>query len=173
MTASRRGFLAGAAILPLAGCGFRPVYMPTASGQPGPATRDLAAINVGLMPDRPGQVMREALQERLASDSGAPVLYDLGVNVNFAADPLAIRPDNLATRVRVIGRASYVLNSRTVPPVQLISGNAHAIDNYNLINQQFFAADLENQAVTRRIIQELADQITTQLAIFFRKRAGV
>ena len=65
--------LGGAGLL--AGCGFQPVYMPTATGKSGPAERDLAAIHVNLIPDRPGQELRQALQARLGSDSGMPARY--------------------------------------------------------------------------------------------------
>ena len=40
----------------LTGCGFQPVYMPTASGRAGVAQRDLAAVRVALIPDRPPYV---------------------------------------------------------------------------------------------------------------------
>lgn len=172
MKASRRQFLTGSLLLPLAGCGFQPVYMPTASGKAGPAARELAAVMVRPIQDRPGQVMRESLQERFGDDSGTAARYDLAVALNFTGEPLAIRSDNIATRVRVIGNATYVLVTRASPPVQLTRGTVRATDNYNLIDEQFFAADLENQAVTRRVIQLLADQIATQLAIYFRKQAG-
>ena len=39
--------------------------MPTASGKAGVAQRELAAIQVDLIPDRPGQLLRQALQDRL------------------------------------------------------------------------------------------------------------
>ena len=38
----------------------------------------------------------------------------------------------------------------------------------NIFDTQYFAADLETEAVQRRLAEALADQITIQLAIFFR-----
>ena len=46
-------------------------HMPTASGQPGPAQRELAAINVNLIPDRPGMLLRQALQDRFEGAGSA------------------------------------------------------------------------------------------------------
>jgi LPS-assembly lipoprotein len=173
MNRSRRRMMLGAALLPLAGCGFQPIYMPTASGKPGPAARELAAINVPPIPERSGQVLRQALQERFGDDSGAtPLLYDLTVTLLVAAEPIAIRPDSLPTRVRLIGRVSYYLDTRDAKRVRLTSGTARALDNYNYLDEQFFAADMENDAVMGRIAQALADQVTQQLAIYFRKRAN-
>ena len=38
-------------------------------------------------------------------------------------------------------------------------------------DQQYFAADLEQSAVFRRIAETVADQITLEVATFFRKQA--
>ena len=46
------------------------------------------------------------------------------------------------------------------------------MDGYNVIDNQFFAADLENEVVQRRVAEALADQITLQLASYFAKRAA-
>ncbi|MDR3538229.1 MAG: LPS assembly lipoprotein LptE [Acetobacteraceae bacterium] len=179
MTPSRRHLLRWSALLPLssllpvAGCGFQPVYMPTASGKAGPASRELAAIAVPVIPERQGQVLRQALQERFADDSGTtPLQYDLAVVFSVSNDSIAIQGDNLATRARVIGRASFTLMTRGNPPTRVTGGSARAVDAYNYIDEQFFAADMENTAVVKRVAEALADQITVQLAMYFRKRAA-
>jgi LPS-assembly lipoprotein len=46
------------------------------------------------------------------------------------------------------------------------------VDGYNLINAQYFASDLENEVVQRRLANALADQITMQLAVYFRQQAA-
>ena len=60
----RRRLLALVSGVTLSGCGFQPVFMPTASGKAGVAQRELAAVHVNLIPDRPGQLLRQALQQR-------------------------------------------------------------------------------------------------------------
>jgi LPS-assembly lipoprotein len=42
----------------------------------------------------------------------------------------------------------------------------------NIFNEQFFAADLENETVQRRLAEQIADQITIQLAAYFRHQAA-
>ena len=173
MSLSRRHLLRLSALLPLAGCGFHPVYMPTASGNPGPAARELAAVEVVRIPERQGQILRQALQERFADDGGTtPLQYDLIVTFYVLGDTIAVRNDNLPTRARLIGHATYTLMSKGAAPVRITGGTARASDNYNYIDEQFFAADLDNDAVVKRIAMSVADQITNQLAIFFRKRAN-
>ena len=55
---------------------------------------------------------------------------------------------------------------------RLTSGFAKTSDALNIFDTQYFAADLENEALQKRIAEALADQITMQLAIYFRKRAA-
>ena len=156
----------------LSGCGFQPVYMPTASGKAGVAQRELAAIQVDLIPDRPGQLLRQALQDRLErSASGVAQHYDLSVGFGIAGEGIAIQPDNTATRIRSIGSATWTLIAQDPGTHQLTSGSAKAVDGFNIFDTQYFAADLENEAVQRRLADALADQITMQLAAYFRKRA--
>lgn len=171
---SRRRLLTLGSAGVLAGCGFQPVYMPTASGRAGPAQRELAAINVNLIPDRPGQLLRQDLQARLATDAaGIPQRYDLAVSFAISGEGIAIESDNAATRVRLIGTARWTLKARDPAQTQITSGSARAMDAFNILDQQYFAADIDNEQVQRRLASALADQITMQLAIFFRRRAAV
>lgn len=158
----------------LAGCGFEPVYMPTASGKPGPAERELATIRVDLIPDRPGQELREALQERLHSDSGeGPHQYNLSASFSIAGEGIGILPDTTATRVRLIASANYVLRTADAAQKEVTQGSARAMDGFNVLDQQYFAADLSNERVDRRLAEAIADAITMQLAIFFRHQAAI
>jgi LPS-assembly lipoprotein len=148
--------------------------MPTASGKPGPAQRDLAAIRVNLIPDRPGQELRQALQERLGSDSGAePERYNLAVSFSIAGEGIGVLPDTTATRVRLIAAASYTLKTSDAAQTVVTNGSARAMDAFNVLDQQYFAADLSNEQVQRRLANSVADSIAMQLAVFFRHRAAV
>jgi LPS-assembly lipoprotein len=171
---SRRKLLTLGTAGALAGCGFEPVYMSTASGRAGPAQRELSAINVSLIPDRPGQLLRQDLQERLASDSGETVLrYDLAVAFSISGEGIGILSDTSATRIRLIGSASWTLKARDPAQTRVTSGSARAMDGFNVLDQQLFAADIDNEQVQRRLASTVADQIALQLAVFFRHRAAV
>lgn len=169
----RRRMLALTATAAVSGCGFQPVYMPTATGNAGVAQRELAAIQVALIPDRPGQLLRQALQDRLERGaSGVARRYDLTVGFGIAGEGIAIQSDNTATRVRAIGSANWTLVAQDPGRTRLTAGYAKAVDAFNILDSQYFAADLENEAVQKRLAEALADQITLQLAVFFRKRAA-
>jgi LPS-assembly lipoprotein len=169
----RRGFLTIGVGALLSGCGFQPVYMPTASGKAGVAQRELAAIHVNLIPDRPGQEMRQALQERLEMGSdGVAQRYDLTVGFGISGEGIGILSSNDATRVRFIGSATWTLTAQDPARTKLTGGYAKAVDALNIFSGQYFAADLETEAVEKRMAEALADQITVQLAAYFRKRAA-
>jgi LPS-assembly lipoprotein len=169
----RRRLLALAAGTGLSGCGFQPVYMPTASGTAGAAQRELAAIHVALIPDRPGQLLRQALQDRLEMGaSGVARRYDLTVSFWIAGEGIAVEQNSTATRLRETGNANWTLIAQDVGRTRLTSGYARALDALNITDTQYFGADLENEALQKRMAGAIADQITMQLAIYFRKRAA-
>lgn len=170
-SATRRSVCLGS-LAALGGCGFQPVYMPTASGKPGVAQRELASVYVGIIPERPGQILRQALQERFGNDSGVPAAYDLAVSFGIAGEGIAIQTNNLATRVRLTGSASWILAARDPARTTLTTGQARAIDAVNIFGSQYFAADLETEAKQRAIAENIATQIAAQLGVWFRQRAG-
>lgn len=168
---SRRGLFA---VLTggLAGCGFRPLYAPGPGGTMGAAQAELATVHVALLPDRFGQVIRQALQTRLQGSSTASLRrFELIVAPRLSEEGIAIQPDSSVTRIRVIGDASFLLRRISPPGPVLTSGTSRAVDGINLIGSQYFATDLDNEAVQRRVAEALAEQITTQLAIWFNRQA--
>ena len=168
---TRRAALAGTAGL-LSGCGFHPLYAPATDGALGPAQTEMAAVWVPVIPERSGQLLRQALQQRLeGAGSDAEKRYTLAASFALASDALAIRPDTTATRVRLIGTAPWTLSTLGSPPQPLTTGQALVIDGYNILDSQYFTSVLENDVVAGRIANTLADQIVTKLAIYFRRKA--
>ena len=159
-----------AAVLLLAGCGFHPLYG-TAGATAGPPRAELATIDVAIIPDRPGQILRQALQQRLDHGEALAKHYTLNVSFGVAGDAISIQRDTTATRVREVATATWSLKALDPGAAVVASGTARALDGVNIIDQQYFAADLEGDTATRRITESVADQITQQLASFFSRRA--
>jgi len=137
------------------------------------AQRELASIFVAIIPDRPGQQLRQALQQRLEGTGADPKpLYTLNVNYWIAGEGLAVQPDTSTTRIRLFGNANWTLIGRDPSQTVVTTGHARAEDAVNVINTQYFSADLQTEASDRYLAEALADQITTRLAIFFRNKAG-
>ncbi len=169
---ARRTFLPMLATPILAACGFRPVYGPAASGQDSAAAKALAEISVGIIPERTGQLLRLALQERFErAGIAAAHRYDLSVGFAVAAETLGVQQDTTSTWIRMIGTATYSLTAQDPGRATLTSGAARSVDGYNIFDQQFFTMDMESDAVERRLSQAVADQIAMQLATFFTKHA--
>jgi LPS-assembly lipoprotein len=175
---SRRAFLA-APLLALAGCGFEPVYGPggvrnPAAGPAGqePRLRDeLAAVRVGPMYERTGQLMRRALQRSFeGSQPGVQGRYELDVTLLYSTEILGFRTDGLATRVRVIATTNWVLSTLSVPREVVDRGSARTVDAYNLPDLQFFASDASREDMERRIIAELSERVVLGVAIALRRR---
>jgi LPS-assembly lipoprotein len=169
----RRRRLLGLAIAAasLGGCGFQPLYGPAGIGS-GVVQPDLAAIEVANLPERDGQLIREALQARLDPGNLAVAKrYLLDVNFSVGGDGIAILPDSTTTRIRLIGSATWRLRALTPQRSVVTDGSTSEIDGINVFNSQYFAADLETEAVHRRLAGAAADAIILQLARYFNNQA--
>jgi LPS-assembly lipoprotein len=165
----RRGLLAWPLLLALPGCGFHPLYASNGSDT-GPARAGLGLISVAIIPERAGQLLRQALQARLDhGDAPAAKRFDLSVSYGIGQEGLGIQMDNTVTRVRFVGRAWWTLATRDATRATVTTGSARAVDGLNTFDQQYFAQDLETETVNRRVTEEIADEITTQLATYFDK----
>ncbi len=153
----------------LAGCGWHAVYGPSAGGVA--ARAGFGQIAVGLIPERPGQLLREDLRARFErSGTAVAPRYDLTVTYTVSSDNIGIQRDNTTSRVRIQTLASWALTAQDAKRTQLASGTARQVDGYNVFVNQYFAADLENEAVVRRMTDAIAEDITLQLAIWFDRQ---
>ena len=162
--------MVAAATALLSGCGFRPVYAPGRSGTA--SQQELAKIDVALIPDRSGQLLRQALQQRFDRGDGVAKQYTLSVSYGVASDTVGIQQDSSSTRVRMTGIATWFLKSLDPAQTLVTSGSVRALDGVNVLDQQYFEADLAGETAQRRIADAIADQITLRLATFFAQRSN-
>ncbi len=149
-----------ALVFPLAGCGFHPLY-----GEHSEAREKLAGIDVAIIPDRTGQILRQELQRRLQGSDSAPIAYTLNVGVSLHTDIAGVIATNsVASYQRMSAIATWTLHPVGSPTVTTIKGTSTAVDSENILNQQYFAADLETIAVNDHLMELLADQMTAQIA---------
>ena len=167
-----RRFACLGSLATLGGCGFQPVYMRTASGKAGAAQEALSSVFIENIPERPGQVLRQALQEQFGDDSGTPAEYNLHVGFSISGQSIAVEQDDIATRLRLIGQADWSLIGHDAKRTVLLTGSARAMDGVNIFDSQYFAADLEVEAEQTRMAENIATQIATQVATWFREKAA-
>lgn len=154
------------ALVPLNACGFKPLY-----GNYSQTEDKLAGINVNLIPNRTGQLLRQELQRRLLGTSAGPVRYNLDIALTLHTDIAGILASNsVATRQRLSADANWTLHDAANPQIIVARGTANASDAENILNQQYFAADMETDAVNGHLMEILADQITAQLAAKINKK---
>ncbi|MCS6853213.1 MAG: LPS assembly lipoprotein LptE [Elioraea sp.] len=158
------------AALGLAGCGFRPLYEDRPRGNGVPAAAELAATRVATIPDRQGQILRNAIIQRLGNGPGVAPRHELRVALTIRRELLGVRRDETASRQRVNATADFTLRPLpTGDPV--FAGRAHAVDAFNIVPNEFFAAQLSGEAAEARVAERLADDIVSQIAAFYARRA--
>jgi LPS-assembly lipoprotein len=155
-----------AALLGLSACGFSPMY----GGQAGSAaSAQLDQVFVRNIPERTGQILRESLETQLHA-SGAPEteLYSLNVNYSIASTGIGVLQDTATTRNRLTATASWTLTPIGDSSKALASGTATAVNAENIIDQQYFAVTLEGDTVNKELADQVASEITAQIAAWFR-----
>ena len=159
-----------AAVLLLAGCGFRPLYAERGDGS---STRlQLESIVIGPIPSRLGQILRNDLMDRL-TPGGRPDVprYRLDVELARFKEGLAIRKDEEITRSNLRLTATFTLND-LADGGTAFQGRSRSAASFNLVRSDFANLAAEQDA-ERRAAVEIGDQIMTRLSIFFsRPREG-
>jgi LPS-assembly lipoprotein len=158
--------LAFGALFALGACGFSPLY----GGESGaPVAGQLDEVAVANIPERTGQLLRESLQAQLQAQ-GAPDVqrYLLNVSYSIAGQGEGTQQDTSVTRERFVATALWSLSPIGAPEQKLASGQATTEDALNIIDNQYFAQDLETNTINRQIADQIAQQITTQVAVYFK-----
>ena len=164
----RRGLLGlgTLGLLGLSGCGFRPLYgQRGALGANSAVATELGAIDVAIIPERSGQLLRRALRERLWAGGQSSPRYTLTLGLQLAAEPEGYRTDGLPTRIRYNATANWYLATKEAPPRMVLTGSERAMDASNIPDNQFFAGDASREAMISRLIDQLAEDIVTRLAV--------
>ena len=157
----------------LTGCSPHPLYAPNAFGngdsQAASVQSQLRQVQVALLPDRTGQVLRQALQNRLeAGEAPEYTRYSLSVTFNIAQIGLGIQSDSTITYLRFIATAPWSLTEQDSPTNQiLVSNTEQATDSMNTFDNAPFGQELETNTVEARLADAIADQIVIRLAHYF------
>lgn len=151
----------------LAGCGFRPLYGERSAASV--TAPELAAIQIDIIPNREGQLVRNSLLDKMRPRGAAPKdLYRLSVSIGVARESLGIRTDETATRGSLTMNASYTLVN-LANGEQMMSGTSRAVSSYNILDSDFATVISENDAI-RRTAVDLSEEIKTRVAIFLSTR---
>ena len=163
-----RILLALAATVMLAACGFQPVYR-SAGGPSGEVVAALSQVDVGIIEDRAGQMLRNQLLT-LLNPKGRPgkAQYVLAVKLTETRQELALKKSEVATRANLLFRAEFSLANATGGG-QVVSGVSRVVVSYNVLTAEFATLVAEEDA-RRRAARELALEIADRLAAHFREQ---
>ncbi len=152
--------------LMVSACGFAPLYGGDAGGD---VSAQLEQVKIAEIPERTGQLLQQSLEAQMQRD-GAPVseLYLLNVDYNINVQGIGIQQDTSSTRNRFIATATWTLVPIGRPATVLAKGTATTEDADNVIDNQYFASELEGGTVNQQLADEIAGQITGQVAVWFR-----
>ena len=160
-----------AAPLLLSGCGFKPLYGEEKGATDVPA--ELKDIYVANIPQRFGQQLRLALQTQMAEDGPEdPHKYKLVVQPSISAESIDIHGDNTTGRTRMLATARWQLLTIEQTPQLVTQGYAQTMDGYTSTYEQYFAQSLNMENTLGRVAQALGEQVTQQVATWFKTHAA-
>ncbi|MFZ4687566.1 MAG: LPS assembly lipoprotein LptE [Hyphomonadaceae bacterium] len=150
--------LIAAALVALAGCGFKPMYAPTAAG----AAPLIGPVTVPEVRGKAGHAFRTELTRLLEAESGDGAPKQLEIAVTETVTPLGLRVDESSTRADFIMTATYKLLDPN--GAELVRGTSAATVSYDIPVAAYGAAAAQDDARERAGVL-LADRVRTDLAL--------
>ncbi len=152
--------------LTVSACGFESVY----ARKDIPNAMSGASIDIANVPDRDGQYLRNLLIDRLQS-SGSPAdavyhLIFLPLNKNIVN--IGIQKDATATRGQMQITTHMQLIEKSTGIV-LLERDLKTVGAYNLLDNQL-ATIVSQQNITENMLQEMSDDVVTELNLHFRRQ---
>jgi len=152
------------------GCGFTPLYGTNATHAP--ISQSLSAIYISPIPDHSGQMMHIALEQKLMPKGRSLTpQYDLMVSLNESTSTMAVDETSFATHANFTLTANYQLVRRS-DAMEILKGSSSTVASYNILSSHFSTIAAQENA-RKLAIKNLADILTTRLAVEFNRPASV
>ena len=127
--------------------------------------QQLAEIQVRPIADRPGQILYNALLDRLTPHGTAPSpRYDLRTQLTIAQSILGVKRDATTTRARLTATATFTLEDR-FGPARVFT--LTRISSYSQTDSGYATLTAEQDAL-RRSLREIAEDAKIRLAFLLR-----
>ncbi len=147
----------------LTACGFHPIY--GGSTAKGPVAEQLTQVAIENSPDRPGQILRNDLIDRMYR-KGRPSqpLYHLTVKLRTTQEDVATLANSTATLSELNTYGDYALTD--AKGKEVLSGTAHSATSYSRLDNQYATRTAHDSAV-ERTVTEVSEQIVNRLSLYF------
>ncbi|HKY95659.1 MAG TPA: LPS assembly lipoprotein LptE, partial [Kiloniellales bacterium] len=148
----RRRLLIVAALLGLAGCGFKPMYAERSGVS---VNDDLQAVRIAPLPNRIGQILHNYLRDDI-NPYGQPAqpVYELRIGLAETTEDSGIRRDETASREIITMRAAFELVDIKADSV-VYEGQARSSTAYNILDDRF-ASIISADNARDRALRELS-----------------
>ena len=157
--------------LALSGCGFSPQYGSLNPNQASSGANLIAAIQVAPIPDRIGQIMQNALIDRL-TPRGVPDApdYELRLALEEEREGFGVEPDREVTRERLRLTARYFLIDLATGEA-VVADQARTLVSYDIV-QSDFATLVTREDNLAEAAETLVEDIVARLARADLSQAG-
>ncbi len=154
-----------AVALLLTACGFQPLY---GRGEGQVAAGTLRQVRINPIADRPGQILRGLLSDRLQPKGLEQARYSLDINLAEGVSEVAVRRDATSSYSRLRLNGGMVLTDLETRTVVLSEPVRSEI---GYINQEGgYGTLLAQNEARERAVQDLANSISLRLSAFLAQR---
>ena len=162
-----RGGLIAVLVVAVAGCGFQPMHGQRSNA----AAAALATIDIGLIADRTGQILRNELQRVMQPRGPAQQRpYLLTVTLTESLQDLAIKRNEVATRANLSLVANFEVSRRS-DGLRLHWGSARSVNSYNVLTSDFATLSARENA-RKRGARQLALEIGERISVWLVQTGG-
>ena len=148
-------------LLCLSGCGFYAVHSERSQA----SIAVLSTVDIGLIPNRTGQMLRnELLQKMQPRGPARPARFTLLVSLKEVLQELGIQKDAVATRANLILNAEFTVTDRKNGR-QVYSGRARSVNSYDILTSDFATLSALGDA-RRRAVRQLAFDIRERISVW-------
>lgn len=158
----------GVAILMLPSCGFTPLYGAKSSHSQSQAARAGYDVDISVIPNREGQVLRNLLIDRLYQRGYPqnPRYYLLVAPLAETHQSLAIAKTSESTRGQLKIATRVELQDRSTNRVLFVR-DLSSIGSYNILVSEFATRVTEDNA-RQNALNDLARQIELNISLYFK-----
>ena len=154
------GWASAGGLAALTGCGFSPVYQSGSGSVAKELLLEMAKVDIEVIPDREGQMLRNFLFDRMQPRGQAKkLLYSLKTRVNVTTRDLGVQLDETTARSRVDINASYTLSGNGVSR----TFTSRSASSFSTVDVEYASLVAEQDAIERSL-RTIADEMTVRVA---------
>lgn len=148
-------------------CGFQPLYAKRANeaGEIATTNELLASVNVEVIKDREGQILRNYLQDRLnAENQKIPKEYRLTTIINISTTGLGVQSDDTTSRRKLTVTAKFKLSGKK----QTREFSITQISGYSETESEYPTLVAEQDAIDRNL-REISNDAKIRIALYLEQ----